>query len=216
MVFLDTIPNGSLSRTMAYPDKTVRLDRDTLCIIPTDDEEIFYKICDRLKFGPSVLKIRLPKSIFVPKLGVYKVGATNIRYNNSKINDDLKIAKDHGYSNSTYVAGAVKDFNVYVNTVKLIQKFNTLALSPINNLTRWKSILTSHSMTHLHKYVVFTPDNALVKITSQAQIFKKDYKSNNLYINFLYNFLYNYEEFKKTFDGYVFLFTDYKITFRLD
>ena len=27
MVFLDTIPNGSLSRTMAYPDKTVRLDR---------------------------------------------------------------------------------------------------------------------------------------------------------------------------------------------
>ena len=49
MVFLDTIPNGSLSRTMAYPDKTVRLDRDTLCIIPTDDEEIFYKICDRLK-----------------------------------------------------------------------------------------------------------------------------------------------------------------------
>ena len=71
-------------------------------------------------------------------------------------------------------------------------------------------------MTHLHKYVVFTPDNALVKITSQAQIFKKDYKSNNLYINFLYNFLYNYEEFKKTFDGYVFLFTDYKITFRLD
>ena len=67
MVFLDTIPNGSLSRTMAYPDKTVRLDRDTLCIIPTDDEEIFYKICDRLKFGPSVLKIRLPKSIFVPK-----------------------------------------------------------------------------------------------------------------------------------------------------
>ena len=216
MVFLDTIPNGSLSRTMAYPDKTVRLDRDTLCIIPTDDEEIFYKICDRLKFGPSVLKIRLPKSIFVPKLGVYKVGATNIRYNNSKINDDLKIAKDHGYSNSTYVAGAVKDFNVYVNTVKLIQKFNTLALSPINNLTRWKSILSSHSMTHLHKYVVFTPDNALVKITSQAQIFKKDYKSNNLYINFLYNFLYNYEEFKKTFDGYVFLFTDYKITFRLD
>ena len=216
MVFLDTIPNGSLSRTMAYPDKTVRLDRDTLCIIPTDDEEIFYKICDRLKFGPSVLKIRLPKSVFIPKIGAYKVGAINIRYNNSKINDDLKVAKERGYTNSTYVAAAVKDFNVYVNTVKLVQKFNTIALSPINNITRWKSILNSHTMTHAHKYVVFTPDNTLVKITSMAQVFKKDYKSNNLYINFLYNIIYNFEEFKSTFNGYVFLFTDYKITFRLD
>lgn len=216
MVFLDTIPNGSLSRTMAYPDKTVRLDRDTLCIIPTDDEEVFYKICDRLKFGPSVLKIRLPKSVFIPKIGAYKVGAISIKYNNSKINDDLKVAKERGYTNSTYVAAAVKDFNVYVNTVKLVQKFNTVALSPINNMTRWKSILNSHTMTHVHKYVVFTPDNSLVKINSMAQVFKKDYKSNNLYINFLYNIIYNFEEFKNTFNGYVFLFTDYKVTFRLD
>ena len=65
MVFLDTIPNGSLSRTMAYPDKTVRLDRDTLCIIPTDDEEIFYKIlCSSMKFDKHFPTAQLKHSIY--------------------------------------------------------------------------------------------------------------------------------------------------------
>ena len=215
MEFLNTIPNGDLVRVMCYPDKTVKLDRDTMCIIPTDNVDTFYKICNVLKLGPSNLRIRLPKEVFIPRMGAFKVGVTNIRYNNKTINDDLKVAKSHGYI-SSYSEGPINDFNVYVDTTKLIQRFLTAPITQASSITFWKSLLSCHNLPHTHKYVVFTPDNSKVALTSFSNIYKTDYNNKNLYINFLYNLIYNYKEFVKTFKDYVFLFTDYKMSIRFD
>ena len=218
MIFLDNVEYGTLVRSLCYPNNTVRLDRDTLLFIPTTDEITFYNITNRLK-GTSNFKVKSPKGLYIPKMGTYKVGATNVRYINEKINDDLKIATKNGFALSSTMPGTLQDFNTIVNNTKLATLINNKPYTPGNILTKWKALFTSISpLTHKYKYIVFTPDNTLVKLATPTSILSKDYLNQNLYLNFMYCFIYKYDEFMTLLEeeGYNVIFTDYKLTFKFD
>lgn len=218
MIFLDNVEYGTLVRSLCYPNNTVRLDRDTLLFIPTTDEITFYNITNRLK-GTSNFKVKSPKGLYIPKMGTYKVGATNVRYINEKINDDLKIATKNGFALSSTMPGTLNDFNTIVNNTKLATLINNKPYTPGNILTKWKALFTSISpLTHKYKYIVFTPDNTLVKLATPTSILSKDYLNQNLYLNFMYCFIYKYDEFMTLLEeeGYNVIFTDYKLTFKFD
>ena len=49
MIYLDRVPSNTIVKSMCYPAKTTKLDRNNLFIIPTATEKEFLAIVDKFK-----------------------------------------------------------------------------------------------------------------------------------------------------------------------
>lgn len=215
MIFLNKVGSFTLVKSICFPANVKRLDRDQIFNIPTSVENDFNTIIDRLK-NSSNLKIRLPKAMYIPfKENIYYRTVRKL-FKNNGYNDDLKDAKNRGFTKASAYNNVLNDYNGFYNLNKIIADTINLTYTNQNCTFFWKNILDSREVMHNNRYLLFTKDNMLVKVNNINTIkMSNGLNSKNLYMNFMYNMKINYSQMRDILieNRFNLLFTDYKWTF---
>lgn len=215
MIFLDKIGSFTVVKSICYPSDVNRLDRDNLFIIPTSNEADFHTIIDRFN-SRSNMKIRLPKAILVPWKELLYYKTTKKRYQNKDYQNDIKMWKNKGYPKVASVASVLANYNGFVDNTKIIKSTIDLGYSTKNSIYFWKNIIRNYGTLHKHSFLVFCPDNMMVRATTASAItIKNGLNSHNLYLNFLMNLKINYPLMRTIIreSGMDIIITDYKWSF---
>ena len=218
MIFLDKIGSFTIIKSICYPADVHRLDRDNLFIIPTSREEDFHSIIDRFA-TQSNLKIRLPKAILVPWKELLYYKTAKKRYQNKDYQNDIKMWKNKGYPKVAAVPSVIANYNGFVDNTRIIKATIDLGYTTKNSVFFWKNLIRNYDTLHKHNFLVFCPDNMLVRATTTSAItLKNGLNSHNLYLNFLINLKVNYPLMRAILREAEMkvLITDYKWTFLID
>ena len=109
MIYLDRVPSNTIVKSMCYPAKTTKLDRNNLFIIPTATEKEFLAIVDKFMNNVGNLKLRLPKSIYVPYSEFVKFRTGPRKVVNKNYQQDVKERKDRGFLKAGYLPSTLVD-----------------------------------------------------------------------------------------------------------
>lgn len=218
MIFLDKIGSFTIVKSICYPADVHRLDRDNLYVIPTSREEDFHTIINRFATR-SNLKIRLPKAMLVPWKELLYYKTAKKRYQNKDYQKDIKMWKDKGFPKAASVPSVLNNYNGFVDNTKIIANTLNLGYTTKNSIFFWKNLIKNYDTIHKHKFLVFCPDNMLVRATTTSAItIKNGLNSRNLYLNFLINLKINYPIMRTLLREaqMKILITDYKWSFMID
>ena len=218
MIFLDQIKNAELVRTVCFPYKTNTLNKDVLLLIPTKTEVDLYKIVDKLRSNSGNFKVKYLSGMYIPWKKRMKIGSRLVNHINKNKDRDIKNAKDKGLQYVDFTITKIKNYNVVVNNLSLMDEIDKskVKFTRVNVMSVWNEILETYGLPHEKRYILFTPDNCLLKVNNISTIKAMDIQPNNLYINFLYNLKYNYDTFTKFLadNNLDLIFTDHINTFR--
>lgn len=220
MIFLSKLDNMTLCRAVCYPDDEPRLNRNSLLMIPTADENVLLKMLDMFKMNKSRLRFKGVNYMYFPKYYNFKAGIKTVRYHDENFNAKMKELKDISKCAVTYTNGVIRDYNVVMNYVGPCQKLMDpkVQYNQSNSMTIWDALLNSQGLPHKHKYIIITPEVAKVNIKSSAMIRMGSYKVRNFYISLLYHLIFQYDKFttKLKNEGFGIIITDHRFTLRID
>ena len=221
MIFLSTLENMDVVRSVCFPDDIPRLNRNTAIFIPSISDDDFCPIAHRLSNGHMYLRVRGLNSIYRPKMLKFKAGIKLIMYKDMNYKDHLKdLLLRTEVSNVTYVEGQIKDYNTFINYTDIIKELlgEKILYTPATSISIWNTLLTSDQLVHKNKYILFTPEIIKTNIRVAAAIRGTHWKIKNLYISFLYHLIYHYDTFTSLLrnNNWKVIVTDYKYTFRID
>ena len=215
MKYLDSVGSFNLLNSICFPIRLKRLDREQLFTIPTFEEEEFWKIIDTIK-GTSKLKIRNPRSMYIPFKDYIYYKKQKKRYVHKASAEDEKDAKNRGFDRASTFTNVMNNFNGYNYYLPFINQTKNLSWSPANIMYFWHNIIDNRNQMHEYRYLLFTPDNMKRKVLALTAATKTEaFEMKNIYILFLYTLRMNYDEMKKLLveNKTNLIFTDYNFTF---
>ena len=220
MIFLSKLNNMTLCRAVCYPDDMPRLNRNTAIIMPTDDEEVFLDILDKLKYNRSRLRIKGINYMYVPKYYNFKAGIKTIRFHQDHFLDKVKELKVRSHTVATNTTTNIRNYNVVFNYTPIAAHLldPSVNYTSVSSRTVWDALLNYQDIEHLHKYILFTPEITKINVKNKALIKMSSYKVRNLYIRFLYQLIYHYDTFVSFLrnNNIALLFTDHRFSFKVD
>lgn len=219
MLFLDRIPNNTLVKTICYPTKPPKIDRDVLFLIPTATPEEFFTITDIFLNNKTNCRLKLPKCTYIPyKESIYN-NATKRILNNKNYQNDIRERKDRGYLKVSYIPSVLADYNGFIDVSRIIEATINTKFTVANTTRFWENLILDRGFIQKNKFLVFTKDNMKVKLASISSVTTSlGMNSKNLYINFMYNMKYHYDKMKKLLvdNKFDIIFTDYSWSLRIN
>lgn len=220
MIFLSKLNNMTLCRAVCYPDDMPRLNRNTAIIMPTDDEEVFLDILDKLRYNRSRLRVKGINYMYVPKYYNFKAGIKTIRFHQDHFLDKVKDLKIRSHTVATNTTTNIRNYNMVFNYTPIASKLldPSVNYTSVSSKTVWDALLNYQDVQHLHKYILFTPEITKINVKNKALIKMSSYKVRNLYIRFLYQLIFHYDTFTAFLKSnkIALLFTDHRFTFKVD
>ena len=220
MIFLSKLENTELCRTMCYPNDSRRLNRDIAIIIPTDDKEVFNTVLSRLVHNKGSFRVKGISTVLLPRLKTVKSGNKRFIYRNKDYRDDKTDLQTTGIRSVVFSPVVVKNYNVAVNYVEIIQEMFSPKIKYLANnvMSIWRNIVDVNDLDHEHKYLLFTKEIIKKNITVRSAVKTHYWRIRDVYISFLYNLIFNYEEFTSLLKSQKcgVIFTDYRLTFKID
>lgn len=219
MIYLDRVPSNTIVKSMCYPAKTTKLDRNNLFIIPTATEKEFLAIVDKFMNNIGNLKLRLPKSIYVPYSEFVKFRTGPRKVVNKNYQQDVKERKDRGFLKAGYLPSTLVDYNGFIDVSSIIVPTLSAKYTMANSLNFWDNIVKDRGLLQEYKYLVFTKENMGVKVNAITAVTPKiGLNSPNMYLNFLYNLRFHYDGMRKLLqeNKVDLIFTDNKWTIKID
>lgn len=219
MLYLDRVPSNTIVKSMCYPAKTTKLDRNNLFIIPTATESEFLAIVDKFMNNIGNLKLRLPKSIYVPYAEFVKFRSGPRKVVNKNYQQDVKERKARGFVKAGHLPSTLVDYNGFIDVSSIIVPTLQAKYTSANSLNFWDNILHDRGLIQEYKYLVFNKDNMAIKVNAITAVTPKiGLNSPNMYLNFLYNLRFHFEGMRKLLqeNKVDIIFTDDKWTVKID
>lgn len=219
MLYLDRVPSNTIVKSMCYPAKTTKLDRNNLFIIPTATEKEFLAIVDKFMNNEGNLKLRLPKSIYVPYAEFVKYRSGPRKVVNKNYQQDVKERKARGFLKAGHLPSTLVDYNGFIDVSSIIEPTLLAKYTAANSLNFWDNIIHDRGLLQEYKYLVFTKDNMQLKVNAITAVTPKiGLNSSNMYLNFLYNLRFHFDGMRKLLqeNKVDLIFTDGKWTVKID
>ena len=220
MIFLSKLNNMELSRSICFPDDIPRLNRNTAVLIPSLDDDSYFKVIKRIRTNKGRLRIKGMNFMFYPKMMRFKAGSKNVLHT---VKSYPLVAKELKASTGCTVMNnlsSIRDYNMVYNFQDIVKKMNDskVVYNKLNVINKWKTLLNFNDVNHDRSYILVTPEVARVNIKNRGLITANMWKIPDLYISLLWHLCYKYDEMVTLFKEHniKLLFTDGSLSFRVD